>query len=149
MYNPNINKTNTIFNIPELKFHIEYSPTEHLFTIQFNHENHTLHAEKSTDRLLTSKTNLVFFIHITPTMITCYVNCELTDQEYLIDSFYIEKLIEQISNYDKYEYNRQSTLILFNKSIEQIATNVFCSKLDKKNEELLPDKYALRFIIFI
>jgi hypothetical protein len=42
------------------------------------------------------------------------------------------------------EYDRQSTLVLFNQSIEQIAANFFCLKLDKKNEDLLPDKYALR-----
>ena len=152
IYNANINQTNTtIFSIPELKFHIQYSPTEHLFTIQFNHENRTqfvIHFDKPSDRLLTSKTNLIIFLHITSTMITSYVNCELADQEYITDSFYIQNLIEQIINNKKYEYNRQSTLILFNKSIDQIANDFFCSKLDKKNEELLPEKYALRLIRF-
>jgi len=83
-------------------------------------------------------------------MITCYVNCELIDQEFILDTSYIENLIEQIrNNNNQYEYNRQSTLILFNKSIDQIATNFFCLKLDKKNEDLLPDKYTLRLIISI
>jgi hypothetical protein len=78
-------------------------------------------------------------------MITCYVNCELIDQEFILDTFYIENIIEQIINNNKnYDYNRQSTLILFNKSIEQIAANFFCLKLDKKNQDLLPDKYAFR-----
>jgi hypothetical protein len=78
-------------------------------------------------------------------MITCYVNCELTDQEFIIDSLYIQNIIRQtIEQKQIIEYNKQSTLILFNKSIEQIAANFFCSKLDKKNEDLLPDKYALR-----
>ena len=87
-------------------------------------------------------------------MITCYVNCELTDQEFIIDSSYIQSIIRQTmdkSIYNQYneqkqimEYDRQSTIILFNKSIEQVAANFFCLKLDKKNEDLLPDKYALR-----
>jgi hypothetical protein len=83
-------------------------------------------------------------------MITCYVNCELTDQEFIIDSLYVQNIIQQTMNNQKYEgkqfieYDRQSTLILFNKTIEQIAANFFCLKLDKKYEDLLPDKYALR-----
>lgn len=79
-------------------------------------------------------------------MISCYVNCELTDQEYLIDSVYTQNLIRQMMEKGKYAmgYDRQSTLILFNSSMEQIATKFFCSKLEKKNEDLLPDKYALR-----
>jgi hypothetical protein len=80
-------------------------------------------------------------------MITSYVNCELIDQEFIIDSFYIQNIIQYMNNNNKeYEYNRQSTLILFNKSIDQIAANFFCLKLDKKNEDILPDKYALRLI---
>ena len=79
-------------------------------------------------------------------MISCYVNCELTDQEFISDSSYIESFIRQIKDQNQYEYNRQSTLILFNKSIDQIGANFFCLKLDKKSEELLPDKYALRLI---
>ncbi len=87
-------------------------------------------------------------------MITCYVNCELTDQEFIIDSLYIQNIIRQTMDktiesqrFDQkqiIEYNKQSTLILFNKSIEQIAANFFCLKLDKKNQDLLPDKYAFR-----
>ena len=84
-------------------------------------------------------------------MISCYVNCELTDQEFIIDSTYVQNIIRQTMyktslNEHKQimEYDRQSTLVLFNQSIEQIAANFFCLKLDKKNEDLLPDKYALR-----
>jgi hypothetical protein len=84
-------------------------------------------------------------------MITCYVNCELTDQEFIIDSMYVQNIIRQtmyktsLNEYKQVmEYDRQSTLVLFNQSIEQIAANFFCLKLDKKNEDLLPDKYALR-----
>jgi hypothetical protein len=56
--------------------------------------------------------------------------------------------MRQIMDNNQYEYNRQTTLILFNKSIDQIAANFFCLKLDKKNEDLLPNKYALRLNIF-
>jgi hypothetical protein len=82
-------------------------------------------------------------------MITCYVNCELIDQEFILDTFYIQNIIQKIIhiNENQYEYNRRSTLIVINQSIEQIAVNFFCSKLDKKNQDLLPDKYALRLII--
>lgn len=82
-------------------------------------------------------------------MISCYVNCELTDQEYLMDSLYTENLIRQMMNMEKdsIDYHRQSTLIIFNSSIEQIAAKFFCLKLDKTNEDLLPDKYALNKFI--
>ncbi|CAF2036642.1 unnamed protein product [Rotaria magnacalcarata] len=176
IYKPNIDrlhdsKTNfrTILNVSQFAFHIRYYPNEHLVQIRFNNENRTqfiLYADKSTDRLNSrgtaeeSLTNnnlsstVILFIHITPTMITCYVNCELTDQEFIIDSLYVQNIIRQTMdktiNHQQYEdrqimeYDRQSTLILFNKSIEQIAANFFCLKLDQKNEDLLPDKYALR-----
>ncbi|CAF0769142.1 unnamed protein product [Adineta steineri] len=154
IYKPNIDKINvnktsfyTILNIPQLKFHIQYYPKEHLFNIRFNNENRTqfvLFADKSADRIFSSNASLIIFLHITSTMITCYVNCELTDQELIIDSFYVQNIIRQIMDNNQHEYNRQSTLILYNKSIDQIAANFFCLKLDKKNEELLPDKYALR-----
>ncbi|CAF2932270.1 unnamed protein product [Rotaria sp. Silwood2] len=154
IYKPNIDKINindtnfhTIFNISELKFYIQYYPNEHLFNIRFNNENRTefiLYADKSTDRILSLNNNLVIFLHITSTMIQCYINCELIDQEFIIDTFYIENIIRQIMNNNQYEYNRQSTLILFNKTIDQIAEMFFCLKLDKKNQDLLPDKYALR-----
>jgi hypothetical protein len=77
-------------------------------------------------------------------MISCYVNCELTDQEFLVDTLYVQNIIRQTMEKQFIDYDRQSTLILFNKSIDQIAANLFCLKLDKKNEDLLPDKYALR-----
>ncbi|CAF0867617.1 unnamed protein product [Rotaria sordida] len=176
IYKPNIaqlddSETNfrTILNVPQFAFNVLYYPKEHLFNIRFNNENRTqviLYADKSTD-LLNSRSKsqesslnnnllstIILFIHITPTMITCYVNCELTDQEFIIDSFYVQNIIRQTMDktlnnqqYDEkqiIEYDRQSTLILFNTSIDQIAANFFCLKLDKKNEDLLPDKYALR-----
>lgn len=79
-------------------------------------------------------------------MISCYVNCELTDQEYLVDSVYTQNLLRQMMEKERtsMEYDRQSTLILFNSSIEQIARKFFCLKLDGRNEDLLPEKYALR-----
>jgi hypothetical protein len=167
IYKPNIvqlndNETNfrTIVSISQFAVSIRYYPKEHLFHIQFNNENRTqfiLYADKSTDlntsqESLTNNSqplNVVLFLHITPTMITCYVNCELTDQEFIIDSLYVQNIIRQTmdkttQNQQIMEYDRQSTLILFNKSIEQIAANFFCLKLDKKYEDLLPDKYALR-----
>ncbi|CAF0876477.1 unnamed protein product [Rotaria sp. Silwood1] len=154
IYKPNIDQisvasTNfhTILNISELKFYIQYYPNEHLFNIRFNNENHTefiLYADKSTDRILSLDNNLVIFLHIKSTMIQCYINCELVDQEFIIDTLYIENIIRQIMNNNQYEYNRQSTLILFNKTIDEIAAMFFCLKLDKKNQDLLPDKYALR-----
>jgi hypothetical protein len=157
IYKPNINQSETnfltIINVSQFAFHIRYYPTEHLFYIQFHNENRTqliLYADKSID--LNSSSTVVLFLHITPMMISCYVNCELTDQEFLVDSLYVQNLIRQtmeksIENQRKkfIEYDQQSTLILFNKSIDQIATNFFCLKLDKKNEDLLPDKYALRY----
>ncbi|CAF0779920.1 unnamed protein product [Adineta ricciae] len=142
-----INTTKAIFSVPQLKFQVLYYPNEHLFHIRFNNENRTqfvLYADKSTDRLYSPNATLVLFLHVTSTMISCYVNCELTDQEFISDSSYIESFIRQIKDQNQYEYNRQSTLILFNKSIDQIGANFFCLKLDKKSEELLPDKYALR-----
>ncbi|CAF1216669.1 unnamed protein product [Rotaria magnacalcarata] len=154
VYKPNIDKNNiddinfhTIFNISTLQFHIQYYPNEHLFKIQFNSENYTefiLYAEKSTDRIVSLNSSLAIFLHITSTMITCYVNCEFIDQEFIIDSVYIENIMRQIMNNNQYEYNRQSTLILFNKTIDEIAEMFFCVKLDKKNQDLLPDKYAIR-----
>ncbi|CAF1300747.1 unnamed protein product [Rotaria sp. Silwood1] len=176
IYKPNVaqlddSRTNfhTILNVSQFGFYILYYPKEHLFSIRFNNENRTqiiLYADKATDLLnsrsksqeSSSNNNLlstvILFIHITPTMITCYVNCELTDQEFIIDSLYVQNIIRQTMyktlNNQQYEdkqimeYDRQSTLILFNKSIDQIAANFFCLKLDKKNEDLLPDKYALR-----
>lgn len=129
-----------------------YYPNEHLFHIRFNNENRTqfvLYADKSTDRIYSPNTTLVLFLHVTSTMISCYVNCELTDQEFISDSSYIENFIRQIKGQNQYEYNRKSTLILFNKSIDQIGANFYCLKLDKKSEELLPDKYALRSTSFL
>jgi hypothetical protein len=141
-------------NIPQLAVHIRYFPNEHFFQIRFNNENRTqfiLYADKSSQRSLFNASTMVLFLHITPTMITCYVNCELTDQEFIVDSLYVQNIIRQTMektnlNEQKQfvEYDRHSTLVLFNKSIEQIAANFFCLKLDKKNEDLLPDKYALR-----
>lgn len=145
----NINRTShyTIFEAPGLKFQIQFYPKEHLFHIRFNNENRTqfvLYTEKAFDRIASPNSSLVLFLHITSTTITSYVNCELTDQELISDTFYIQNVIRQIMDSGRYEHNRQSTLILFNKSIEQIGANFFCLKLDKKSEELLPDKYALR-----
>jgi hypothetical protein len=84
-------------------------------------------------------------------MITCYVNCELIDQEFILDTIYIHNVIQKVIhiNENQYEYNRRSTFILLNESIEQIAANFFCLRLDKKSQDLLPDKYALRLHIFI
>ena len=140
---------------------IHYYPFEHLFHIRLNNENRTqviLYADKATDLVQTNQTGstqhaTVLFLHITPAMISCYVNCELTDQEFILDSMYVQTMIRQMMERTNtgeqidsqvMEYNRQSTLVLFNKSIEQVAANFFCTKLDKKHEELLPDKYALR-----
>jgi hypothetical protein len=147
-------------------FQIHYYHREHLFHIRFNNENRTqliLYADKATERISSNPSvhhslfntsqlpsTLVLFLHITPTLISCYVNCELTDQEFIVDSNYLQNILRQTMNYKEQqqqqpvEYNRQSTLVLFNRSIEQIAANFFCSKLDKKNDELLPDKYALK-----
>ena len=81
-------------------------------------------------------------------MITCYVNCELTDQEFVIDSVYLQNIIrESMAVQQTIQFNRQSTLVLFNRTIEQVAANFFCLKLDKKYEDILPDKYALRLEI--
>ena len=159
----------TILNLPQVAFHVRYYPREHLFQVRFNNENRThfvLYADKSADLRSThsgleaslSNNNrssmVILFLHITPTMITCYVNCELTDQEFVIDSLYLQSIIQKTvyetlkNQYYKerqiLEYNHHSTLVIFNESIEQIAARFFCLKLDKKNEDLLPDKYALR-----
>ena len=146
-----------------MAFQVRYYPHEHLFHIRFNNGNRTqfiLYADKATDLVGSSNGShastpkVVLFLHITPTLISCYVNCELTDQEFVIDSNYVQNIIRQTmdrSTHDErhdekqaLEYHRQSTLVLFNQSIEQVAANFFCLRLDKKNEELLPDKYALR-----
>ena len=142
-----------------MAFEVRYYPRERLFHVRFNNENRTqfvLYADKTTDLLnANSSTNpssaIVLFLHITPTLISCYVNCELTDQEFVVDSAYVQTIIRQTISRQEYheqhrfvEYHRQSTLVLYNKSIEHVASNFFCVKLDKKNEELLPDKYALR-----
>ena len=150
----------TILNVPHMALQVRYYPHEHLFHIRFNNGNRTqfiLYADKATDLIgssnaSTSKT--VLFLHITPTLISCYVNCELTDQEFVIDSNYVQNIIRQTMERNAHDerdaekqavaYHRQSTLLLFNQSIEQVAANFFCLRLDKKNEELLPDKYALR-----
>ncbi|CAF3818605.1 unnamed protein product [Adineta steineri] len=151
IYKPHISQfNNTILNVSQLAFHIRYYPKEHLFHLQFNNENRTqfiLYAGKSTDT--STPNNTILFLHITSTMITCYVNCELTDQEFIIDSSYVQNIIRLIMNGNNeqkllMQYDRQSTLILFNKSIDQVAANFFCLKLDKDNEDLLPDKYTLR-----
>ena len=129
------------------EFHVQYYPNDRLFQVRFDNENRTqfvLYADKANDRLLTAKAELLVFLHIAPTKISCYVNCELTDQEFITDSSYVRTALRQIMNSNRYEYNRASTLILSNRSIEQLATSFFCSKLDQKNEEPLPDKYALR-----
>ena len=152
VYKPNIdNETSahTIFNIPELNFIIQYYPIEHLFHIRFNNENRTqylLYADKSNDRISSLNNSLILFLHITPTIITCYVNCELIDQEFILDTIYLQNVIQKmiLKNKNSYDYDRQSTLILFNQPIEQIASSFFCLKLDKRNQDLLPDKYALR-----
>ncbi|CAF3067280.1 unnamed protein product [Rotaria sp. Silwood2] len=117
IYKPNIaqfddSETNfrTVLYVPQFAFYVLYYPKEHLFNIRFNNENRTqfiLYADKSTD-LLNSRSKsqessfsnnllstVILFIHITPTMITCYVNCELTDQEFIIDSLYVQNIIRQ------------------------------------------------------
>ncbi|CAF1268622.1 unnamed protein product, partial [Adineta steineri] len=151
IYKPYISQfNNTILNVSRLAFHIRYYPKEHLFHMQFNNENRTqfiLYADKSTG--FSTPNNTILFLHITSTMITCYVNCELTDQEFIIDSSYVQNIIRQIINENDeqkllIQYDRQSTLILFNKSIDQVAANFFCLKLDKNNEDFVPDKYTLR-----
>lgn len=91
---------------------------------------------------------MAIFLHVTSSMITSYVNCEFIDQEFIVDSLYMENIIRQImQNINQHEYNHRSTLILFNKTIEQIGEIFFCIKLDKKNQDLLPEKYALRLHI--
>ena len=130
-----------------MTFSIRYHPTEHFFDVRFRDENRTqflLYADKSTvvEHLVTT----TLFLHITPLMINCYINCELTDQEYLVDSLYTQNLIRQMMNNDRtsMKYDRESTLILFNTSIETIARKFFCLKLDENNDDILPEKYALR-----
>ena len=158
VYKPHIDNdtsSHIIFNIPELNFYIQYYPTEHLFHTRFNNENRTqylLYADKTNDRMLSSNNNsLILFLHITPTIISCYVNCELIDQEFILDTVYLQSVIQKIiqKNKNTFEYDRQSTLVLFNQPIDQIASSFFCLKLDKKNQDLLPDKYALRLAIFL
>lgn len=152
IYKPNtdrINSSHSIFSIPSLNFHVSYSPIERLFNIQFNSINRTeylLYGDKSTDLIDSLNKSLVVFVHLTSTMISCYVNCELIDQELVSDSIYIENFLEKIISIDEKEriYNRQSTMILSNKLIEQIAANFFCIRLDHNNQDLLPDKYTLR-----
>lgn len=151
----------SVFNVKPMAFQIRYYPNERLFHVRFNNENRTqfvLYADKATDLVNSTNslsTNIVLLLHITPTLISCYVNCELTDQEFVVDSNYLQSIIRQITDRTQYseryeqqqqfiEYDRHSTLILANKSIEQVGANIFCLKLDKKNEDLLPDKYALR-----
>ena len=129
------------------EFHVQYYPNERLFQVRFGNDNRTqflLYADKANDRLLTANTELLVFLHITPTKISCYVNCELTDQEFIADSSYVRSAMRQIATSNQHKYNRTSTLMLSNRSIDQLATSFFCSKLDHKNEETLPDKYALR-----
>lgn len=173
IYKPNIGPLDddqsvfaTILNVPHMALQVRYYPHEHLFHVRFNNGNRTqfiLYADKATDLIGSSNAStssnsltsrIVLFLHITPTLISCYVNCELTDQEFVIDSNYVQNIIRQTMERSAYDdrdvekqalaYHRQSTLLLFNQSIEQVAANFFCLRLDKKNEELLPDKYALR-----
>ncbi|CAF0831820.1 unnamed protein product [Didymodactylos carnosus] len=160
IYKPNIIQNQsgikTVVNLTHYKFQISFYHTERLFHISTN-DNRTnliLYGDKTNDiqknsSLLTD----ILFLHITPTTITCYVNCELTDSEYVIDYNYLHFLIKQTAaitasennnNHRQLVYDKQSTLIIYNQSIEQIASNFLCLRLDKKNEELLPDKYALR-----
>lgn len=155
VYKPNIDSNRIIVNISQFGFSIHYYQKEHLFYIQFNNENRTqilLYADKTTDVSPVSQenqtSNTMLFLHITPMMITCYVNCELTDQEFVIDSVYLQNIIrESMAVQQTIQFNRQSTLVLFNRTIEQVAANFFCLKLDKKYEDILPDKYALRLEI--
>lgn len=152
VYKPNVDTTNSsrsIFSIPSLNFHINYSPIDRLFSIQFNSVNRTeyiLYGDKSTDLIDSSNKSLVVFLHLTPTMISCYVNCELIDQELVSDSIYIENFLDKIISINENEriYNRKSTMILSNRLLEQIAANFFCLRLDQNNQDLLPDKYTLR-----
>lgn len=150
----------TVISADKMALEIRYYPKECLFHLRLNNENRTqivLYADKKTD-LINGTTNFklnstaLLFIHITPTLVSCYVNCELTDQEYIVDSTYLQTIIRQTIQRNEYheekprfiQYHRQSTLIIYNQTIEHVATNFFCLRLEKKNEELLPDKYALR-----
>lgn len=168
VYKPNVLQSSgtglaykTIVKVAQLAVQIHYYPFEHLFHIRFNNENRTqviLYADKATDFVPANQNgstsnSMVLFLHITPSMVSSYVNCELTDQEFILDSMYVQNIIRQMNEKTNagelidpqvMEYHRQSTLVVFNKSIEQVAANFFCTKLDKKHEELLPDKYALR-----
>ncbi|CAF0876185.1 unnamed protein product [Adineta ricciae] len=162
VYKPDItpkedNNTNfqTILYIPQFQFFIRYFPRERLFHIRFDNKNRTqflLYVDKSADLLRSdgasqdvSSTTMIF-LRITPRRITCYVNCELTDQEFILDTFYVRNILRQLmtKTISYQQYDQQSTLILFNKTMTDIATMFSCSKLDEKQDDSLPDKYALR-----
>jgi hypothetical protein len=163
VHKPNLEQNDTnlsvILNASQLQFHVRYDRQERLFRVQFHSENRTevlLYADKSADLLQPneasqeSSSTTVLFLRITPTMVTCYMNCELTDQELIGDSAYLQSIIEQMASGEHHkakpiiDYDRQSTLVLFNKTMDQIAASFFCSKLDEKNNDLLPERHALR-----
>ncbi|UJR10510.1 hypothetical protein I4U23_014713 [Adineta vaga] len=145
----------TILKISQFHFSIRYYPKERLFHIRFDNKNRTqflLYVDKSSDLLRSDgasqdvSSTTVIFLRITSTMITCYVNCELTDQEFISDSFYVQHILRKIiiNTDNSQQYDQQSTLILFNKTMDEIGRTFSCLKLDEKQDDLLPDKYAIR-----
>ena len=139
------NSSRTILNTSS--FHLEYQPDEHLFRIQSNDQNRTqfvLYADKAADPIRTPKSTQLFFVYVTPTMLTSYLNCELVDQEFVRDSTHLQDMIAGVRNTNESIYNRQSTLIVLDQSIDKIAGDLHCSKLDDQHEEPLPNHLALK-----
>jgi hypothetical protein len=86
----------------------------------------------------------MFFVYITATMLTSYVNCELVDQEFVRDSTHLQDIIASMRDTNQPIYDRQSTLIVLDQSIERVAGDLHCSKLDDRHEEPLPNELALK-----
>jgi hypothetical protein len=139
----------TILAVPELNVDIQYDPMEDLVRLRWTNSTRAdaiLYVNKVADRRLPSNRMSTISIDITMTRITSYVNCEFIDEELLVGtSTIIENLLKRINNDKQLFYNRQSTLILFNQSIDSIAANLYCSNLDRQHDELLPDKLIFRF----
>lgn len=136
----NVNKTFSfeILQIPQLKFRIFYEPKEKFIEIDFGHRNHrrsVLDVEKREKRSKISK-NIQIIIEISPNFISTYSECELIDQEYSMNRSFFHQLIQQVSNQSEMIYNRRSVAVLFNESIEEVAKNLLCNKLDSNDGKL-------------
>lgn len=145
----NKNLSRIIFDDPQFNFRIEYIQNQSLVKINFNNGvderfEWILYATKLLDISANVNMSRPIFLHLTPFEASIYVGCERTDLEYPINSSVIKTLIRRIKISNNFTYNRQQTVIIFNKTIDETAQRFRCLSIDKLSLEPLPNELLER-----